>query len=288
MTDALLIQDLAEIDCRHRWQLRPPKIFPSRGAVAWGFDLYGLWQTFSVKGVEFKLRYIPPGRFVMGSPKSEPGRLPNELQHVVTLTNGFWLGETAVTQILWQAIMVDNPSHFKSEGRAELPVETVSWDDCQVFFDTLNKVFSDRLDGLVSEYFTFPTEAQWEYACRAGSRTVYATGDRLSSEEANYGRGWDDGTVDVKQFLVNAWGLYQMHGNVYEWCLDGQREYQAHPVINPVGDLESSKRVLRGGCWIDFVQYCRSANRDAYLRYDRGSYVGLRVAMILQANEAAS
>jgi hypothetical protein len=142
------------------------------------FDDYGLWQCFRVKGILCKMRFICHGSFLMGSPDAEAERFDDETQHPVTLTEGFWLGETAVTQQLWEAVMGNNPSHFKSD-KAQLPVETVSWHDCQAFCLRINKL----LPGLA---LTLPTEAQWEYACRAGTQTPFFTGQLLTTNQANY------------------------------------------------------------------------------------------------------
>lgn len=228
--------DLTTFDTQKRWQLRPPPQFPAPWAVEWGSDEYGLWQTFAVKGIPLTMRYIPPGKFLMGSPKNEPERDDDEQQHPVEITEGFWLAETTVTQVLWRAVMGDNPSDFNPKTNdkvndnteEELPVEQVSWDDCQQFFKQLNQLIPEL-------HLTFPTEAQWEYACRAGSQTPFNTGENLTTEQANYNgnypyadfdRGVSRGkTVPVKRFQPNAWGLYQMHGNVWEWCLDSRRDY---------------------------------------------------------------
>ncbi len=254
--------DLTTFDTRKRWQLRPPPQFPAPWAVEWGADEYGLWQTFAVKGIPLKMRYIPPGQFVMGSPENEPARQNNEYQHPVEITQGFWLAETTVTQALWRAVMGDNPSHFNPKTNEEvndnteeeLPVEQVSWDDCQQFFKQLNQLIPDL-------QLSFPTEAQWEYACRAGSVTPFHTGENITTEQANFNgnspyanfpKGENRGrTVPVKSFQANNWGLYQMHGNVWEWCLDYCREYRnisnkLQP--DPVGPLDHERAALRGGC----------------------------------------
>jgi len=279
--------DLAEFDIRARWEQRPPKDFPSPDAVAWGFDQYGLWQEFSAKGVAFKMRYIPSGTFLMGSPEDEPKRLKDELQHQVVLTQGFWLGETTVTQALWEAVTGTNPSYFNAEkvGSATkaYPVETVSWDDCKEFLDTLNLGFNEPS-------FHLPTEAQWEYACRAGTLTPFSTGLDLTTEQANYNGNYPyasgkkgifrETTVSAKSFNPNAWGLYQMHGNVYEWCLDNLRGYNAEPTQDPLGQLDGPKAVVRGGSWYDLARYCRSAHRDALSRDYRLDGIGLRLARV--------
>ncbi|MEJ2755042.1 MAG: formylglycine-generating enzyme family protein, partial [Gammaproteobacteria bacterium] len=266
--------DLAEFDIKKRWEFRPPVDFPHARARGWGFDKYGLWQEFRVEGVRFQMRYIPPGRFLMGSPVDEPNRFKeSEQQHQVSITRGFWLGEAAVTQALWLELMGSNPSNFNSEKNTSYtldhPVEQVSWDDCQIFLEKLN----EKLSG---GRFALPTEAQWEYACRAGTVTPFYTGRQMTTDQANYDgnypyEGGEQGvyrehTVPVKSFSPNAWGLYQMSGNVYEWCADGMREYDSEAVEDPLGPLDDgaeSSRVLRGGSWSYDAGACRSASRDA-------------------------
>lgn len=280
-TDPLDLFDLAEIDTRQRWQQRPPKEFPSSWASEWGFDEYGLWQRFVVKGIYCKMRYIAPGTFLMGSPENEPERFDNEIQHQVTLTDGFWLAETTVTQQLWQAVMGENPSYFKVSE--QLPVEQVSWDDCQQFCQQLNQC----VPGLSVD---LPTEAQWEYACRAGTQTPFSTGEQLTTEQANYDGNYpyNDGpkgeyrekTVVVDAFTPNPWGLMQMHGNVWEWCKDGFSEYKSPMQVDPVADPDSELRPLRGGGWIYFGRGCRSADRLAYRRGDASFNFGLRVTQV--------
>lgn len=281
--------DLGEVDIRQRWQTRPPKQFPSPWACEWGFDEYGLWQCFQVKGIKQKMRYIPPGEFWMGSPEDEPERDDDETLHHVTLKEGFWLGETTVTQALWQAVMGNNPSEFKASSGEQLPVESVSWNDCQGFMGRL-KNMNFLFD------FTFPTEAQWEYACRAGKKTPFNTGEQLTSEQANYDGDCEyngrvkltplqkqaqknrQKTVEVNAFKANAWGLKQMHGNVWEWCADSRRQYLAEPEGDPVGAINSEQRAVRGGSWIDDAGFCRSAYRNDYGRDDRYDNFGLRLS----------
>ncbi len=286
--------DLTTSDVRKRWQLRPPPQFPAPWAVEWGTDEYGLWQTFAVKGIPLKMRYIPPGQFLMGSPENETERRDNEHQHPVKITQGFWLAETTVTQALWKAVMGNNPSHFNPKTNEkvndnieeELPVEQVSWDGCQQFFKQLNQLVPEL-------YLTFPTEAQWEYACRAGSDTPFNTGVNITTEQANFngdypyadvsngeGKGENRGrTVPVKSFQANAWGLYQMHGNLREWCLDYWRYYPKNsnnPQYDPMGPLENISAVLSGGSWFDSARGCRSAYSKSYHRFNRSSDIGVR------------
>jgi len=263
-----------------------PPIFPFDWAVAHGEDPQGLWQAFELPGttpVRQRLRWIPPGQFLMGSPPDEHDRGSNEQQHAVVLTQGLWLADTACTQALWSNVLGQNPSRFS--GNPENPVEKVSWSDVvDKFLPRLN----DLLPGLAA---TLPNEAQWEYACRAGTQTPFSFGDALNAVHANYDGnfpypGGDKGvyrekTVSVMDLLANDWGLYQMHGNVWEWCRDGLRKY-AHdsiPVVDPEGPGGPSvERALRGGSWIRNAQGCRSAYRRAAPPGLRNVHLGFRLA----------
>jgi formylglycine-generating enzyme required for sulfatase activity len=202
-----------------------PDEFPEPWASDWGEDEYGLFMGFTYKGVQQNFRWIEPGTFIMGSPKSEPQRRDQETQHTVTLSKGFWIAETAVTQALWEAVMGGNPSRFKGECR---PVESVSWDDAQTFIGKLN--------GMKAELqLCLPTEAQWEDACRAGTYTPFSFGEGINSEKANFrstapynheARSEHRGeSISVRSFPPNSWGLYEMHGNVLEWCNDWFEKY---------------------------------------------------------------
>jgi formylglycine-generating enzyme required for sulfatase activity len=218
-----------------------PRIFPYPWASDWGEDRYGLWQAFTYQNVRHAFRWIQPGTFQMGSPDgsgeegAEEGRWKDETLHQVTLSKGFWLAETTVTQILWQTIMGANPSHFKGDNR---PVETVNWDDAQAFINKLNQIHPDLTVRL-------PWEAEWEYACRAGTQTPFNFGTELTLDNVNYSGKWGESgyddkakksTADVKTYPCNAWGLYEMHGNVWEWCQDvWQEKLPASPVIDPEG-----------------------------------------------------
>lgn len=256
-----------------------PPLFPAGWAVAWGEDAYGLWQACAIAGVRQVLRWCPPGRFLMGSPPGEPERFESETQHEVTLTHGLWLGETAVSQALWRAVMGDNPSRFQG---GDLPVERVSWDDCQAFLGRAN---GGRDDGLV---LRLPTEAEWEYACRAGTRTAFSFGEALDQGRANYDGNhpynqgpqgeYRERTLPVRSLAPNPWGLYQMHGNVWEWCADWFGAYAGGPVSDPAGAVDGEYRVLRGGSWRHGGRSLRSACRGHYLPGARGGYYGLRLA----------
>jgi sulfatase modifying factor 1 len=262
------------IDESKRW----PESFPDRWASEWGEDEYGLWMAFHYEKLRHVMRWIEPGTFMMGSPEDEPERYDDETLHQVTLSEGFWLGATTVTQALWQAVTGENPSHFKGEQR---PVENVSWNDAQQFVNQLNK----KVHGLELE---LPTEAQWEYACRAGTTTPFFFGENISTDQVNYDGnhpyadgeqgGYREETVDVKVLPCNDWGLYQMHGNVWEWCQDWLGEYPVEPVIDPFGPNTGRNRVCRGGSWYSSGWYCRSASRIRVVSGFRCFWLGFRLA----------
>jgi formylglycine-generating enzyme required for sulfatase activity len=206
----------------------------------------------------------PTNNFMMGSPMGEPDRVKNEALHRVTLTKGFWLGKTEVTQRQWEAVMGANPSHFQG---AELPVETVSWEDCQKFIHKLNA-------RLAVTTFRLPTEAEWEYACRAGRMGPFGENlDESAWHKDNGGRG----THPVGQKKPNAWGLYDMHGNVWEWCQDWYGDYPPGSVTDFQGTSSGSYRVLRGGSWNVHGKNCRSAYRNWYSPVNRSYFSGLRL-----------
>jgi len=230
--------------------------------------------------IGMKFVFIKPGTFMMGSPSDEPQRDSDETQHKVTITKGYYLQTTEVTQGQWEAIMGSNPSYFSSCG-ANCPVETVSWDDAQDFIQKLN-----QKEGLT---YRLPTEAEWEYAARAGTTTPFAFGNCLSTNDANYdgndpltgcSKGTDRyRTVAVGSLRANAWGLYDMHGNVYEWCQDWYSSYPDNSVTNPVGPSSGSNRVTRGGGWYGTAEGCRSAERGNGRPRYRAS-TGLRLTRI--------
>ena len=232
-----------------------------------------------VNSIGMKFVYIQAGDFMMGSPSSESNRHSDERQHKVTLTNGFYMGATEVTQGQWKAVMGNNPSKFKGDN---LPVEKVSWNDCQEFIRTLN-----RQEG--ANKYCLPTEAKWEYACRAGTTTPFYTGNCISTDQANYNGnypmpGCSKGryrkkTMDVASFAPNAWGLYDMHGNVWEWCQDWKGDYPSGNVTDPEGPSGGSSRVNRGGSWNYFrAGFCRSAGRRSNAPAVGDSRLGFRLA----------
>jgi len=254
-----------------------PDCFPLRWASDWGEDQYGLWMSFTFKKVRQCFRWIQPGIFMMGSPEKEPERESDERLHEVVITRGYWLADTACTQELWEVVMGKNPSNFKG---AQRPVEEVSWDEVMEFIGIINK--KDGLD------LRLPTEAEWEYACRAGTKTPFWFGENITPDQVNYDgnhpyAGGEKGiyrkeTVAVKSLPTNGWGLYEMHGNVREWCADWYGEYPAGPVVDPVGSDQGDYRVLRGGSW-DFNGWnTRSARRNRNDPADRFFNNGFRLA----------
>ncbi|MBQ6616527.1 MAG: formylglycine-generating enzyme family protein [Thermoguttaceae bacterium] len=242
-------------------------------------------QVATVNGVEFAFRWCPPGTFIMGSPESENDRNDDETQHQVTLTKGFWIMETEVTQKQWKAVMEYNPSYYKEDD--DSPVNSVSWNDCQEFCQTCTQL------GLPVQ---LPTEAQWEYACRAGSVTAYFWGDDLSKEgRANCWSPWFppttpqeealDWTIDwstrVTKYPPNPWGIYDMHGNVSEWCQDWYGKYSDEHVTDPTGPSHGLGRIFRGGSWKNFAADCRSACRQGDIPEYQNEDIGFRCVGII-------
>jgi uncharacterized protein (TIGR02996 family) len=236
------------------------------------------------QGVEMRFSFIRPGTFLMGSPEDEEGRYDDEIRHQVTLTKGFWLGVYPVTQAQWRAAMW-TPEMWSTVGeirpwktqRVDRPVQFVSWDNCQ----TLCRSLEERLAG----EFRLPMEAEWEYACRAGTTTAYYTGNGVEAlKRAGGCTDWRrpaEETKPVGQFQPNAWGLYDMHGNVREWCQDLYGGYPNRAVTNPQGPTTGFEHVGRGGSSRAFPRHCRSAYRNE----PRNSYPpagrGCRVCRIL-------
>ena len=227
--------------------------------------------------IGIKFLWIPPGNFVMGSPANEAGRKKHETQHKVTLTKGYYMGVYTVTQKQWKEIMGNNPSWFK--GEKNLPVEMVSWDDCQDFIKKLREKNKKP--------YRLPTEAEWEYACRAGTITPFHFGETISTDQANYngegvyGNGkigvfWKE-TTPVGSFPANAWGLHDMHGNVWQWCDDWLGDYPQKDVVDPQGPEKGERRVLRGGSWLRSPENCRSAYRQWLEPGLRSRHFGLRI-----------
>jgi len=233
--------------------------------------------------IGMKLVLIPKGQFMMGSPESEKGRNENETQHEVTISKDYYLGVYEVTQAQYEKVIGKNPSRFQGaivgNENADLPVDNVSWDDAVAFCKKLSDLPEEKKAGLV---YRLPTEAQWEYACRAGSKTAYSFDDEegLLPEHGWFNRNSSNRTHTVGLLEPNAWGLYDMHGNVWEWCSDWHEEYPKGAVSDPSGPREGSGRVSRGGGWGLVAAFCRSASRNWYdpsFRDNRDN--GFRVAL---------
>ncbi len=229
--------------------------------------------------INLELMPIPAGSFSMGSPIQEQDRQDDEgPQTIVTITKPFWLSNREVTQDQWEAVMGNNPSIFKGK---DLPVEKVSWDDAIAFCKKLNQDLENTLpDGY---RYTLPTEAQWEYACRAKSTTRFYFGDDPEYDQLDK-YAWYAGnsmgkthTVGIK--LPNRWDLYDMHGNVWEWCLDWYGDYTGGAASDPQGAESGDYRVLRGGGWHFDGLDCRVADRNWAFPNGAFSLLGFRVAL---------
>ena len=235
------------------------------------------------EGGNLVLAPIPAGAFLMGSPATEDGRDDDETQHRVTITKPFYLGIYPVTQAQYEAVMavIYNISFFKG---ATLPVEMVNWNDAVEF--------CQKLSQNTGRNFRLPTEAEWEYACRAGTTAPFYFGNTISTDQANYdgnstyGSGvkgvYRQKTTPVGMFPANAWGLYDMHGNVWEWCSDWFEEYPKRNIIDPQGAINGTwrtDRASRGGSWDTGPRNCRSANRRGYGPGSRDVDCGFRVAL---------
>jgi formylglycine-generating enzyme required for sulfatase activity len=242
-----------------------------------------------VNGIGIDMVVIPGGQFWMGSPKGETAQYDSEYpQHEVSISD-FFMGKFVVTQAQWRAVthlpqisqkLSADPSKFRGDNR---PVECVSWDEAQEF--------CARLSQATGKVYRLPSEAEWEYACRAGTTTPFAFGATLNTDMANYdgnstyGKGrkgvWRQETVDVGSFPPNAWGLYEMHGNVWEWCEDGYHEnYNGAPTDGKAWINTSSKsKMRRGGSWHNVAKNCRSANRYSDMESFWGNYLSFRLVL---------
>jgi formylglycine-generating enzyme len=258
--------------------------FPPTWADVFGEDDHGIFAECWLGEVRFIWRWIFAGQFWMGCDEgNEHGFDDEKPQHLVQISQGFWMGETPVTQAQWQAVMGSNPSGFKGELR---PVETVTWPESRSFAEKLNALFP----GLGA---ALPSEAQWEYACRAGTQTAFNDGSACTVPEGKDPAldqlGWFDDnsgaqTHEVKLKKPNAWGLYDMHGNVWEWCADAWDEKASASrdagAIDPRVDNtdDSADRVLRGGSWGGRARYCRAAFRAGGRPGSAWRDLGLRLA----------
>ncbi len=226
---------------------------------------------FTVNGVSFEMVRVEGGTFRMGATSEQEDEVDSNEKpvHSVTLSS-YYIGKTEVTQALWQAVMGSNPSNYKG---SDLPVECVSWNDCQEFIQKLNR--------LTGRNFRLPTEAEWEFACRGGnnSRGYKYSGSNNLDSVAWYDDNSDGQTHPVATKAPNELGIYDMSGNVWEWCGDWYANYTSNSQSNPSGPQSGSRRVFRGGGWGNFVRNCRSSNRINYFPTYRISYLGLRLAL---------
>lgn len=237
-------------------------------------------------GIGMEMVWCAPGTFLMGSPDSEPGRHDNEIRHEVTLTNGFWIGRYEVTQEQFARVAGLNPSHDKKDKhlwvlslpRPRAPVERIHWEDARKFCEELTRreLTAGRLKG--DWVYSLPTEAQWEYAARAGTTTAFAFGDTLHKNQANFGTGRR--TAPCGSRKPNAWGIYDMHGNVWEWCADWYTPYLADTEIDPAGPANASLRLIRGAAHNFAASMCRSAKRDGQPPASSSNDIGFRLCLI--------
>jgi formylglycine-generating enzyme required for sulfatase activity len=229
----------------------------------------------------------------MGSPESEAERYDDERQHKVTLTEGFWLADTACTQAIWKTVTGNNPSEFGADEDSgdELPVENITFEDVQDFLALLNERLSS------GSLFKLPTEAQWEYACRAGTKSPFSFGETITTDQANFDGNFPYAnapqgeyrkkTVAAKSLPCNPWGLYQMHGNVWEWCSDWYGAYSIDELIDPAGPTSGSGRVMRGGSWFFLARFVRSACRDRLDPGSRNLDLGFRLLSSASSSQVA-
>ena len=246
-------------------------------AFASGLDEYGRWADLKVSSENGeaiqRFRWIEPGEFLMGSSTTEQDRNIDEgPQHRVYITRGYWLADTSCTQAFWKSVMGSNPSVLTNDDSR--PVDSVSYDDCEHFMTRLGLLLSGNVSPIL------PSEAEWEYACRAGSYLRYSFGDEITANDANYRREVGS-TVQVKFYSPNSWGLHEMHGNVWEWCRDGRRQFVIDDTRDPVGPQDGVGRVLRGGSWLVDGDRCRSAYRHSWHRDSRRGDIGFRLSLRL-------
>ncbi len=246
-------------------------------------------DEITVGGV--KLCWCPPGKFMMGSPRTEPERRPGEDQVEVTLTKGFWMGKFEATQGQWKTVMGKLPGPLTAElpEGDDFPVGNVNFAEAEAFCRKLTEL-SHQSGKLPKDWeFRLPTEAQWEYACRAGTTTATAFGDKLSSKQANFKgkpyNGAEPGpslnrAAPVGRYPANRWGLHDMHGNIFEWCRDWYHSKLPGGIDPDLYLAEARSRVRRGGCWADEGWPCRSAFRLRFEPERRYDHIGFRVAIV--------
>ena len=268
---------------------RPLSIFLSSlvilGIIQLGCRVLAQSPKEITNSIGMKLVLIPKGTFMMGSPESEV-RIADATQHEVTISKDYYLGLYEVTQAQYEKMMVKNPSRFQGDNlrgdslrrdSTNHPVEQVSWADAVEFCKTLSELPEEKKAGRV---YRLPTEAEWEYACGAGSRAVYSFSESQSlGDYAWFGENSHEKTHPVGQKTANAWGLHDMYGNVWEWCNDWHGKYPKGTISDPTGPKDGSNRVGRGGSWCDFAFDCRRAPRYGVYPSIRDSSGGFRVAL---------
>ena len=222
-----------------------------------------------------KFCWCPAGSFLMGSRIDAPGHLNNEGPFEATICKGFWIQQTESTQAQYEQLMGPNPAYFQGQ---EKPVESVTWTEASEFCRRLSQLPSEKAAG---NSYRLPTEAEWEYACRAGSTTEFSFGDDETELDSHGWYSLNSGrmTHPVGQKQPNSWGLHDMHGNVSEWCLDFYGDYPQQPTTDPVGPETGGKRNLRGGGWFYAPMFARSAHRDGFAPSVRYAGLGFRVVV---------
>jgi formylglycine-generating enzyme required for sulfatase activity len=277
--------------------------FPPLWAGGWGEDRGRRFAQVVVGGVLIELVWMDPGTFFMGSPEDEEGRYNDEQRHEVRLTRGFWIGRYPVTQAQWQAVAGAHPTETSQSAEPDLPVAQVTWDEVTAFAEKLNGLLQESEVLPPGFGFRLPTEAEWEYACRAGTDSAFHDGSACTKPEGKDPAldrlGWFDEnsgkkTHPVGQKQPNAWGLHDCHGNVFEWCADladlkdNVVVSDAYPAqgVDPVG-TQGARRVVRGGRAWNSARICRSAYRDAHVPGDRYIDLGFRLAAGLKTSQGA-
>ena len=234
--------------------------------------------------VDLEMIHVEPGTFTMGSPVTEGGRGTNEIEHNVSLTKEFYLGKYEVTQAQYESVMTENsnglnPNPSNWPNNPNRPVEKVSWDDIKIFLSRLNDAEKQAGRLPLGWAYALPTEAQWEYACRAGTNTSYSWGDAINSTMTNYDQNIGQ-TQDVGEYTPNLWGFYDMHGNVSEWCSDWLGEYSIYNIADPTGLASGTHKVIKGGAWKWNYSILRSAWRGSEFKYKAYSDYGFRLAYV--------
>jgi formylglycine-generating enzyme len=273
---------------------RMPTEFPPRWAQSYGDDIYGLWANLAFgpmqtpQAVTQRFRWMEPGSFLMGSTEDEVNKITStdireyarhEIpKHLVNITEGFWLADTPCIEAIWaiHGGREDKPNKPSSMSKptADLPITNVSWDDVQRFLTSLNNMLPSGIEAVL------PSEAQWEYSCRAGTQTAYWWGDAEDTTRMNVAAN-RSGVTPVKLFPASPWGLHDMHGNVWEWCADkGLRDYTLQALQNPVEiDEKTPVRVLRSSAWNHHPAHARAPYRYAIHRDNGWNYSGFRLAL---------